>query len=153
MIYRRADDYDNAMAHLSKGLELARENDDKHGVADALYHMGSVAWSQGENLQATEYHREAYDIIRELNLTDIVAVQAIHGWAEAIWVSGYPEQAYILFEESLGLARQIGDKSYEAENLQMMAFMCTGTIGVADFTRSLDLAEQSLAISQSAHMD
>jgi class 3 adenylate cyclase/tetratricopeptide (TPR) repeat protein len=152
MVYRRADDYENAMSHLSKALDVARNADDRRGMADALYHLGSVAWSEGDNFQSTEYHQEALEICQELGLTDLIAVQAYHGRAEAYWLSGLPQQAYGMFDESLKLARQISDKSYEAENHQMLGLMCTGVFGIANYVKGKEHGVKSLEISEEAHL-
>jgi tetratricopeptide (TPR) repeat protein len=55
--------------------------------------------------------------------------------------------------ESLELARVIGDKSYESENLQMIGFMHHPNHGTAESEKAVEYARSSLAISQSAHMD
>jgi tetratricopeptide (TPR) repeat protein len=85
-------------------------------------------------------------------LTDIVAVQALHGLGETSWMAGELNLAIILLSESLTLARQIGDKSYEAENLQMMGFSSVGTMGNADYQKAQEYFNQSLAISEAADL-
>jgi tetratricopeptide (TPR) repeat protein len=153
MIYRRADDYEDAMSYLNQALDVARESGAKRETADVLYHLGSVAWSEGNNVQSTTYHEEAVLICRELGLRDLVAVQALHGRGEAYWFSGRPQMAIDYLTESLELARVIGDKSYESENLQMIGFMHNPNHGTAESEKALEYARSSLAISQSAHMD
>jgi tetratricopeptide (TPR) repeat protein len=64
-------------------------------------------------------------------------------------MAGEPETAISLFHESLTLARQLGDKSYEAENLHMIGFASTGTIGIGDYQKALDFHNQALAITES----
>ena len=152
MVYRRADDYENAMSHLSEALDVARSTNDRSGMADALYHLGSVAWSEGDNVRSTEYHQEALEICQDLGLTDLVAVQAYHGRAEAYWLSGLPEQSIGMFNESLNLARDINDKSYESENHQMLGMMCTGAYGIANYAKGMEHAVKSLTISEEAHL-
>ena len=83
MVNRRADDYESALSHLSQAVEVGRASGDQRAVADTLYHLGSVYWSQGENNQAGQHHQEALEICRSLGLTDLVAVQATHGRAES----------------------------------------------------------------------
>jgi tetratricopeptide (TPR) repeat protein len=82
----------------------------------------------------------------------LVAVQALHGRAEAYWISAQPRKAIELFKESLELARQIGDKSYESENLQMLGLMYIGRFGVAEYDLGIKNANESLTISQEAHL-
>jgi class 3 adenylate cyclase/tetratricopeptide (TPR) repeat protein len=152
LIYRRADDYENAMEYLGQGLDTVREMGDRRGAADVLYHLGSVVWSQGDNVRSTAFHEEALQISRDLGLRDLVAVQALHGRAEAYWFSAKPQKAVDLFIESLELARQIGDKSYEAENLQTIAMMHDGMYGMAEYEHVRKYANESLVISQEAHL-
>jgi tetratricopeptide (TPR) repeat protein len=64
-------------------------------------------------------------------------------------MAGEPDTAISLFAESLSVARQLGDKSYESENLQMVGFACIGTMGKGDYPKALDSLSQALAISES----
>jgi predicted ATPase len=153
MVYRRWEDYENALSHLRQAVEVARASGDQRAVADTLYHLGSVIWSQGENNEATMFHQEALEISRSLDLSDIVAVQAVHGRAEAYWIDGRPDVAIQLFEESLQLSRQIGNRSYEAENLQMIGIVSYGPDALADYGAARKAAEEALEICRSAHLD
>jgi tetratricopeptide (TPR) repeat protein len=117
-----------------------------------LYHLGTVIWDEGDNTQARAHHQEAVDICRALGLTDIVAVQALHGLGETSWMAGEPDLAITLLGESLTLARQIGDKSYEAENLLMMGYSSVGTMGNANYQKAQEYFNQSLAISEAANL-
>jgi tetratricopeptide (TPR) repeat protein len=153
MIFRRLDDYDQSKALLREALELARISGDQRAAADILYHLGTVAWSEGKNTEAAAYHQEAVDICQTHGLTDLVAVQALHGRAEAYAFSAQAEKAAEFYTESLGLARQIGDRSYESENLQMLGGVNTGLMGTADLTNAVALAEESLAIARAAKLE
>jgi ATP/maltotriose-dependent transcriptional regulator MalT len=57
-----------------------------------------------------------------------------------------------MFDESLMLARQISDKSYEAENHQMLGLMCTGVFGTANYVKGKEHGVNSLVISEEAHL-
>ena len=67
-------------------------NDERH-AADTLYHLGTVAWSDGRNREATAFHQEAVEICERLRLADLVAVQAYHGRGEAHFVNLEPAAA------------------------------------------------------------
>ncbi len=153
MVHRRADDYETALSLLRQAVEVARESGDQHAVADTLYHLGSVYWSQGENNKATPAHREALEICRALELDDLVAVQATHGRAESYVTDGRLDLALGLFNESLHLSRLVGDRSYEAENLQMIAAVNRGPDGLADYPATKKAAEEALEICQIANLD
>jgi predicted ATPase/DNA-binding SARP family transcriptional activator/pimeloyl-ACP methyl ester carboxylesterase len=152
-VYRRVDQYDRALYYLEEGLKLARQSGDQQSVVDALYHLGTVAWSQGYNDQALIYHQEAVEICRQLGLTNLVAVQALHGLGEARWLSGDAKGGIELYEESLNLARQIRDKSYECENLDNIGYASQGLHGVADYQRAEQILKEGLEISRAAHLE
>ena len=152
MAYRRADDYENARSTLSRALQLARAAGDAHRVADNLFHLGTVIWTEGDNRRSAPYQEEAVAICRRESFSDLVAVQATHGLAESFFLSGFYEEAASYFAESLSLARQIGDRGYEAENLYMLGAVHSGLIG-ADYAQAKASLEESLRISGAAQMD
>ena len=152
MAYRRADAYEQAVACLDEALTVSRATDDERHVADTLYHLGTVAWSNGRNDLAITYHQQAVDICERLALTDLIAVQAFHGRGEAHFANAEPAQAIVCFSRSLDLARGIGDKSYESENLMMIGWACTGHMGLADYPRALSNFDAALAIARAADL-
>src|SRR6185503_8565037 len=83
MTYRRADDYEQATQWLTQALAESRAMNDERHAADTLYHLGTVAWSDGRNREAIAFHQEAVAICERLGLVDLIAVQAYHGRGEA----------------------------------------------------------------------
>jgi tetratricopeptide (TPR) repeat protein/transcriptional regulator with XRE-family HTH domain len=152
MAYRRADAYDEATACLTAALAESRAMNDEHRAADTLYHLGTVAWSTGKNDQAIRFHQEAVDICERTGLTDLPAVQAYHGRGEAHFANAEPAAAIRCYTRSLELARGIGDKSYESENLMMIAYACTGTKGLGDYPRALATFDKALEIARAADL-
>ena len=152
MTYRRADAYDRATACLDEALAVSREMQDECHVADTLYHLGTVAWSNGRNDLAIAHHRQAVEICQRLGLDDLVAVQAFHGRGEAHFANAEPLPAIEAFSRSLVLAGGIGDRSYEAENLLMIGWACTGQMGLADYGRALKHFDEALAIIRAADL-
>ena len=152
MAYRRADAYEKASACLTEALAESRAAGDERQSADILYHLGTVAWSNGLNAAAIRAHREAVAICERSGRTDLVAVQAFHGRGEAHFANAEPAAAIACFTRSLELARDIGDKSYEAENLMMIGHACTGTKGLGDYPRALENLEAALAIARAADL-
>lgn len=152
MAYRRADAYEQAVACLDEALTASRATEDERHVADTLYHLGTVAWSNGRNDLAITHHQQAVDICERLRLTDLVAVQAFHGRGEAHFANAEPAAAIGCFSRSLDLARGIGDKSYESENLMMIGWACTGHMGLADYPRALSSFDAALAIARAADL-
>jgi tetratricopeptide (TPR) repeat protein len=152
MTYRRADDYEEASACLNEALADSRAMNDERHAADTLYHLGTVAWSSGRNAEAIRCHQEAVDICEHLGLDDIVAVQAFHGRGEAHFANGEPLSAIRSYRRSIELARGIGDRSYESENLMMIGHACTGTKGIADYAAAREHFESALDIARAADL-
>jgi len=152
MAYRRADAYEQAIVCLDEALNASCTMGDERHAADTLYHLGTVAWSNGRNDLAIAYHQQAVELCERLGLTDLVAVQAFHGRGEAYFASAEPTLAIVSFSRSLELARGIGDKSYESENLMMIAWACTGHTGLADYPRALVCFDEALTIARAADL-
>jgi len=153
MTHRRRDDYVAARAALARALGLARAAGDTPGVADILYHLGTVAWSAGDNVEASAVHEEAVALCRRDGLGGLVAIQALHGWGEALLAQARPADAIPVFAESLALARAAGDRSYEAENLMMLGFASAGFTGVGQYAGALACFDEAFAISQRGQLD
>ena len=84
------------------------------------------------------YHQQAVEICERTGFADLVAVQAYHGRGEAHFANAEPAAAIECYTRSLELARGIGDKSYESENLMMIGHACVGTKGLGDYPRATD---------------
>ena len=152
MTYRRADDYVRASACLNEALAECGAMNDERRAADTLYHLGTVMWSDGRNREAIAFHEQAVAICERLGLTDLVAVQAYHGRGEAHFNDLAPLAAVVCYERSIELARGIGDKSYECENLMMVGWACTGCMGLGDYARADAVFQAALDIAQRADL-
>ena len=152
MAYRRADAYEKAVVCLDEALTASHATGDERHVADTLYHLGTVAWSNGRNDLAIRYHQQAVAICERLGLNDLVAVQAFHGRGEAYFANAEPAAAIQSFTRSLDLARGIDDKSYESENLMMIGWACTGHMGLAEYPRALSRFDAALDIARAADL-
>jgi tetratricopeptide (TPR) repeat protein len=152
MAYRRADKYEDATACLNEALAESRAMHDERHTADTLYHLGTVAWSTGQNDQAIGFHQQAVDICERMGFTDLVAVQAYHGRGEAHFASAEPLAAIACYTKSLELARSIGDKSYESENLMMIGHACIGSRGLGDYPRAMTNFEAAIDIARAADL-
>lgn len=152
MAYRRADQYDEASACLIEALAESRAMNDERHAADTLYHLGTVAWSTGQNDQAIRFHQQAVEICERTACVDLVAVQAFHGRGEAHFANVEPAAAIACYTRSIELARGIGDKSYESENLMMIGHACLGTKGLGDYPRATANFEAALDIARAADL-
>lgn len=153
MACRRGDAYERASHCLQQALAASRAMGDERHAADTLYHLGTVAWSNGRNALAIGYHQEAVGICERLGLDDLVAVQAYHGRGEAWFAEGRPALAIDCYTRSIEFARRIGDKSYECENLMMVGWACSGWMGLGDYARTIANCEASLAIAEAADLE
>lgn len=152
MAHRRADAYEEATACLTEALAESRAMNDERHAADTLYHLGTVAWSTGLNHRAIAFHQQAVEICERTGLTDLVAVQAHHGRGEAHFANAQPALAIACYTRSLELARGIGDKGYESENLMMIGHACVGTKGLGDYPRATANFEAALDIARAADL-
>jgi predicted ATPase/DNA-binding XRE family transcriptional regulator len=152
MAYRRADHYGEALQCLTEALAESRASNDLRHAADTLYHLGTVMWSEGRNREAIAYHQEAVEICERLGLADLVAVQAYHGRGEAHYNNLESAAAIACYNRSIELARGIGDRSYEAENLMMIGWAYTGSHGLADYAGAEANLLASLEISRKADL-
>ena len=152
MAYRRADQYEAATACLTEALAESRAMNDERHAADTLYHLGTVAWSTGQNDHAIGFHTQAVEICERTGFTDLVAVQAYHGRGEAHFANAEPAAAIACYTRSLELARGIGDRSYESENLMMIGHACVGTKGLGDYPRAMANFEAALDIARVADL-
>jgi transcriptional regulator with XRE-family HTH domain/tetratricopeptide (TPR) repeat protein len=152
MTYRRGDDYDRANACLTKALAECRAMRDERAAADTLYHLGTVAWSNHRNGEAIAHHGEAVAVCERLGLANLVAVQAYHGSGEARFNNLEPREAIACYERSIELARAIGDKSYESENLMMIGFANVGVMGLGDYAAAEGKFAAALEIADRADL-
>ena len=152
MAYRRADAYEEATACLTEALAESRSMNDGRHTADTLYHLGTVAWSTGLNDQAIGFHQEAVEICERTGFADLIAVQAYHGRGEAHFANAEPAAAIVCYTRSLELARSIGDKSYESENLMMIGHACVGSKGLGNYPRAMGNFEAALDIARAADL-
>ena len=114
-------DQEKAVALLEESFALAKKQGDESGIAASLFQLGQLLVMHEGSHQRVEDLRRAAEALRPeipdpsqaAYLTMFMALAAWHGDAE--------EQALTLFEEALGLFREL-------ENLQGAAF-CLGSIG------------------------
>ncbi len=152
MTYRRGDDYARASACLTEALAECRAMGDERRAADTLYHLGTVAWSNNRNSEAIAHHEAAVAACERFGLTDLVAVQAYHGRGEAHFNNLEPRAAIACYERSIELARGIGDKSYESENLMMIGYANVGFMGLGDYAAAATKFEAALEIAERADL-
>ena len=150
---RKADRLEQAIDSLTRALGLARHAGDESAEADILYHLGTISFSAGDMHQASKYHQAAVEICDRLGNVNLVAVQAYHGRGEAYFSSGQVTASLKAYGKSLKMAREIGDKNYEAENLQMIGFSYSGIAGAANYELALKFFAESISMSKKLGLD
>ncbi|MDP4198916.1 MAG: tetratricopeptide repeat protein [Bacteroidota bacterium] len=109
--WRRAE-YDDAMKHLERSLELSEKNHDLVSVSFALGNMGNVYRDQGQYADATKCFERHYTIANSLN-DKLGMSRAITNLGIVRREQEQLEEARACFEEALQLAQSFGDRSIQ----------------------------------------
>ena len=143
-------DLDRADAAYAEMLELSRELEDKENIATALNSLGTLAVTRGDNERAGALLEENLSVLRELeetgaattrkrffvfNLLGILALNEETDYAKGI----------ALWEESLALAREVGDAYHVGTTLCNLGY---ATLLQGDHQRAALLSEESLEIAR-----
>jgi tetratricopeptide (TPR) repeat protein len=102
--------YDDGEPYFRESLEIAREIDDKRGIAWALNGMGAMAHWQGKQAEAIEYYQESLALAQEIGDTARVA-GAYNNIGLVQNELGLYEEAKGNLEESLRIFREIGNRA------------------------------------------
>jgi predicted ATPase len=135
-------DYPAAAQVLQASLTLAREVEDKPGIAHTLGVLGWMAVAQDDYTQAIAWSEESLRLYREIGDKWGIA-QALSNLGEMRQSEGNYAQAAALYDESLILAHEAGDKRGIAFLLSMQALLAQQQ---GDYDRTRALAEQSLRL-------
>jgi tetratricopeptide (TPR) repeat protein len=141
-----------AIHYHEQALSIFEQLNDMRGIADTTDFLGMASALSGKMQDAIAYYRRSIDLLKQLDDRHRLAlVLAATGLRSANYqtdisvASATLPEAIQDVEFALQAARQTGWRSVEAFALNCLAF-CLGSQG--DYTRALDSAQQSLAISQ-----
>jgi len=139
---RRTGNYDEAIAHASEALQLAREAGDHNEQALSITHIGGVHWSKGDYDDALQCYDEALAMRRELGDKRAIAV-AVGSIGGVHWSRGDYDDALRCYDEALAMRRELGDKRGVA--------VVVGSIGgvhwsKGDYDDALQCYDEALAI-------
>ena len=133
-------DPERAVALLEESFALSKKLGDKSGVAASLFQLGQLlTMIEGDPARVADLRDEA-ETLRSEPLDPSQAAYLVMFMAMAAWHGRDDGEALSLFEEALGLFRDLG-------NLQGAAF-CLGSIGFITLDR--DGPEQAAAIFEEA---
>ena len=146
-VYRRAERFEQAIKTLTDAVEISRTMENETLVADALFFLGATYWSLAEINHALRHQEEAYEIITRLQLEDEIAMRVLHGLAECyLRQVNYP-RLFELAEQSLGLARKLGNLEYQSENLMIMG---TAEVDRGHYEHAMSYFEEDAAVCRRA---
>jgi non-specific serine/threonine protein kinase len=143
-------EYQRASAIYEEMLELSRGLGDKGNMATALNSLGTVAAQQGDNERARNFLQENLGVIEELEAEGDPAtplkkfyVSNLLGYL-AINDEGDYARGTILWEESLALAREVGDDYSVGTTLVNLGHVA---LLQRDFERAKSRSEEALAFA------
>jgi tetratricopeptide (TPR) repeat protein len=132
-----------------ESLALNRELGQPRGVAWALYCLGSVATSRGDNGQAVTLCEESLALSRQLGFKDGIA-WSLYTLGHVALLQGDYGRAASRFVESLALRREMGDKVRLAHCLAGLAGVAEAQGQPAQAARLFSAAEALLDASGAA---
>ncbi|WP_308346543.1 tetratricopeptide repeat protein [Streptomyces sp. ISL-66] len=104
---------DEAVEHLHRALELAREDGHMNNEAWCLNCLGVALRHMGRYEEALAGHRQAFALLDEL-FEEHWKIHFLNGYAETCRLAGLPEEALRLHRQALELAPRLGNRYEEA---------------------------------------
>jgi predicted ATPase/DNA-binding SARP family transcriptional activator/DNA-binding CsgD family transcriptional regulator len=132
-------------------LEISRELGDKGNVATALNSLGTVAAQQGDSERARALLQENMEVLRELEEegSSATTLKRFHVLNLLGYLAIYEEDDYArgtaLWEESLELAREIGDPNHVGI---MLSNLGHPALLQGDYEQARALSEEALAFAR-----
>jgi len=144
VLARGQGDYDAARSYLNESLVIAREREDKPGIAAALFELGNISNDHEELDDARKLYQESLAIRREVG-DRRGASMALHNLAVVAEAQRDFQSARPLYEEALAAHRELGNRAMEAATLNGLGELVLGQGNVAE-ARSCQ--ERALAIQR-----
>jgi tetratricopeptide (TPR) repeat protein len=73
LIFESLGDYDGAKEYYRRSLDVARELNDKKGIAESLQCLGILQQNQGNYREAVKFYKESLDLFESLNHQEEIA--------------------------------------------------------------------------------
>jgi tetratricopeptide (TPR) repeat protein len=134
-------DYERAQTYFDESLLLFRELGDKYCSAVAMSVFGRIAYNRGDCERATSLCEESIVVFHELGVRSDIVASSLSTLGSIALSQGDYSSAQGLFNQSLGLAWEEGDKGTIGRGL-------TGLAGVA---RKIGNLEQATRLWSSEH--
>jgi predicted ATPase/DNA-binding CsgD family transcriptional regulator len=101
--------YEQAISLLQQGIVMAREANDRHGLAHSLNGLGEIARLQGDYNAARRYYSECLQIFREMDYGQGIGF-SVHNLAHVCLRSEAPGDAAALLEEGMTIFKELGNR-------------------------------------------
>ena len=143
-------DSERAEATYEEMLKLSRELGDKGNTATALNSLGALALARGDNERAKSLLEENMSVLRELenerNIATMLKKFHVLGLLGMLALNeeSDPARATALWEESLALAREVGDVLRVGMTLSNLGY---AALLQGDHERARALCEETLAFA------
>ena len=133
--------YDQAISHYMRALDLRRSMDDARGAAIESYSLGKLFDYQGRFGAAVNSKQEALKIFRDLKDQTFWMAEMLGGYGETLILAGRGNEAKSDLDEALNLSRELKNGGMVAQTLDFQgdAFFYRG-----DFKAARSLYEQAL---------
>lgn len=143
---RDLSDYVQAHDWFSQAADCYRRLDDPAGIAWIDGMRGLIAQRQGRYQEAIAYHRNAMAAHHDCG-NPFNEMRAASGLAIALWLSGDYLQAQSIFEHTLQLSRNVGDRRIEEASLANLGALADI---LADYETAVQLKQAALDLSRTA---
>ncbi len=137
-------DYPAARRWYEERLSIARELENKTGIAAALTNLGSVVRAQGDIPIARAMYEEALSFRQELGDRALIA-GLLNNLGTLVREMGDTSGARAMYEESLAIKRELGDKQGIANTLNNLGLAASEE---SEPALACALYEESLAIKR-----
>ena len=130
--------YPEQLEKLTRAEQIARRQNDKRRLAEALHAIGAVHLARGRSLRAIPVFTEAFRLADELGDEALATIPAFHAAFSTLDTD--PQAALQMFDRATDLARKHGNPEQEAYSLSAKG-MALARLGRFDESRAaLDAA-------------
>jgi len=121
-LYMDFGEYENALSHYNKSLEISEKEDDSRGIATNLHNIGIIYQYKGDYDAALIHYQKSMEIKKEIG--DIKGVaSSLHQIGNIHYLKGDYEVALNHYQKSMEIWKKIGDIKGLAESAGQMGIL------------------------------